>query len=281
MCAALPWEAKVAFWKINKAFGSQLLTREKVKNFLKNSSGSWQGFQRRFWRLQDASPTPYIFLPILAFFLFFFFIVSHHPTTLASFYPFFFGVLASQNEVCLSFELPCHPIFFLFSFIRISALCLVERHKLGMQLGLSAPLCNFLKSVQWTQIMSAPPSCGDGNHAFHGGKVPSCCRWFCLKCQSSLMWSEHAIPRDSGIGLRQWRRANQSASGGPYGRQAGRTMGSYGWGWSNTQQRSQRQGTDGAPGSRKKADHSLSPTPPPQNPVLFHHMSHCGFPPLN
>lgn len=276
MCAALPWEAKVAFWKINKAFGSQLLTREKVKSFLKNSSGSWQGFQRRVWRLQDASPTPYIFLPMLSFFFFHSLSPSYYSCFLLSFLLWCFG-------------LPKWGLPFLLVALSSDRLPVLIHQDLNTLLGgktqtLECSLGFQRHSATFWNLCNGhrlclPPSFGDGNHAFHGGKVPSCCGWFWLKCQSSVMWSEHAIPLDSGIGLRQWSRANQSASGGQCGRQAGRTMGSYVWGWSKTQQRSQRQGTDGAPGSRKEADHSLSPRP--LNPVLFHHMSHCGFPPLN
>ena len=83
------------------------------KSFLKNSSGFWRGFQRRGLQLQDG---PRIhFSSILAFF---FPTVSHYPASLASSSRFFLGVWPPPNDFCLSFHVPCHLTFCLFTFIR-------------------------------------------------------------------------------------------------------------------------------------------------------------------
>lgn len=108
-CMALPQEAEVASERLMGHLALCVLTRETGKSFLKTSSGFWQRFQgtglkAARWPLHTFS------FSILAFL---FPTVSHHPASLASSSHFFFGVLPSPNDFCLSFHLPCHLIFFL------------------------------------------------------------------------------------------------------------------------------------------------------------------------
>ena len=63
MCTALPLEAKMAFWKINGAFGSLCLNKGDGKKLF------WRGFQRRGLQLQDG--------PCIHFFLNPCFLFSH------------------------------------------------------------------------------------------------------------------------------------------------------------------------------------------------------------
>ena len=145
MCMALPQEAKVASERLMGHLALCVLTRETGKSFLKNSSGFWQRFQGT--GLKAARWPRHTFS--LSIFAFLFPTVSHHPASLASSSHFFFGVLPSPNDFCLSFHLPCHLIFLLSSFIRDGGrrghFVRWKDTGFGMQPGLSAQPRNFLK----------------------------------------------------------------------------------------------------------------------------------------
>ena len=107
-CAQLcHWKPKWPFERLMGHLALCVLTREMEKSF--------SGGDSRGGGCSCRMAPAYIFSSILAFF---FPTVSHHPASLASSSHFFLGVWPPPNDFCLSFHVPCHLTFCLFTLIR-------------------------------------------------------------------------------------------------------------------------------------------------------------------